>query len=97
MKGDVIPLSARITALADVYDALRSKRPYKDPWSHDRVVSLMKEERGKQFEPIIVDAFLAIENKFDDAFEKVDIYLSQIYHSKSAAINQDNKPVKAII
>jgi len=58
-KEEEIPLSARIVALADVYDALTSKRPYKEAWSHERAVEEIKKARGKQFDPHIVDVFLA--------------------------------------
>ena len=58
-REEEIPLSARIVALADVYDALTSKRPYKDAWSHEEAVEEIKRARGKQFDPHIVDVFLA--------------------------------------
>ena len=56
-----IPLSARLTAVADVYDALTSRRPYKEPMSHAKSKSLIVEGCGTQFDPDIVDAFLARE------------------------------------
>lgn len=59
-----IPLSARIVSLCDVYDALRSKRRYKDDFSHEDSVRLIIAERGKQFDPEIVDAFLDCEDDF---------------------------------
>jgi putative two-component system response regulator len=58
LKGDNIPLSARIVAIADVYDALRSKRPYKNPLSHEAAVKIILEEKGEHFDPYLVDAFL---------------------------------------
>jgi len=61
LRGDEIPLSARIVALADVYDALRSRRVYKEPFSHESAIQLIREERGKHFDPDVVDAFEAIE------------------------------------
>lgn len=63
-KEDEIPLSARIVALADVYDALTSKRPYKEAWSHEKAVEEIKQARGKQFDPHIVDVFLAHHSVF---------------------------------
>lgn len=65
LRGDDIPLSARIIALVDVYDALRSKRPYKRAWSHRETVDEIVRERGRQFDPHIVDAFWAIERRFE--------------------------------
>ena len=51
-------------ALADVYDALISKRVYKAPFPHTKAVEIIKEGKGKHFDPDIVDAFLKIESKF---------------------------------
>jgi PAS domain S-box-containing protein len=59
-----IPLSARVVSLCDVYDALRSKRRYKDDFSHEDSVKLIVKERGKQFDPEIVDAFLDSQDGF---------------------------------
>jgi PAS domain S-box-containing protein len=57
-KGQDIPLSARIVALADVYDALTSKRSYKDALSHEEAAKIIAAERGTHFDPQIVDAFM---------------------------------------
>ncbi|UZP66629.1 HD domain-containing protein [Desulfovibrio mangrovi] len=65
-SGENIPLSARIVALADVYDALRSKRPYKTPWTHERTIELIKAETGKHFDPVVVAAFMDVEHLFKD-------------------------------
>jgi len=64
IKGDDIPLSARLMALADVYDALRSKRVYKKTFSHSKAVELIAEGKGKHFDPVLVDAFLEIADEF---------------------------------
>ena len=58
LAGTAIPLSARIVAVADVFDALTSARPYKDAWSVERAVALLLEQRGKHFEPRLVDLFV---------------------------------------
>ncbi len=63
LKGTNIPLSARIVAIADVYDALRSRRVYKPPFSHEKARRIILEERGQQFDPMIVDAFLEVEDQ----------------------------------
>lgn len=60
-----IPVSARIMAVADVYDALRSKRPYKSPYSHIETVEIIRQNSGKHFDPEIVDAFLENESEFE--------------------------------
>ncbi len=61
-KGEQIPLSARITALADVFDAICSKRCYKEPWAYDDAIALIKEQSGKHFDPGVVQAFLEIQD-----------------------------------
>jgi len=58
LKGEEIHMYGRITAIADVFDALASDRCYKKAWEIDRVINLFKEERGVQFDPRLVDAFL---------------------------------------
>lgn len=64
LKGEDIPLPARIMALADVYDALRSSRPYKPAFSHEKARGIIVEGRGSHFDPDVVDAFLQIEARF---------------------------------
>ena len=59
-----IPLSGRIMALADIYDALTSVRVYKDAFSHDKTRKIILQEKGHQLDPEIVDAFLALEEEF---------------------------------
>lgn len=58
LKGEEIPLSARIVALADVYDALTTKRVYKDAYSHEKAVEIITTDSGTHFDPDIVDVFL---------------------------------------
>jgi len=65
LKKDAIPLSARIVALADVYDALTSIRSYKEAFSHEKAKEIIISESGKHFDPEIVDAFLVHEATFD--------------------------------
>ncbi len=64
LKGNDIPLSARLMAIADVYDALISKRVYKEGFSHEKAKEIIVEGSGKHFDPEIVDAFLSIEEEF---------------------------------
>jgi putative two-component system response regulator len=64
LKQDEIPLCGRIVALADVYDALTTKRVYKAAFSHEKSRSIIIEGSGRHFDPAIVDAFLANEEKF---------------------------------
>ena len=64
LSGQLIPLSARIVAVADVYDALRSKRPYKKPWSHSKAVNEIISGKGEHFDPEIISAFIIESDKF---------------------------------
>jgi response regulator RpfG family c-di-GMP phosphodiesterase len=64
LKGEEIPLSARIMAIADVYDAIRSKRCYKKGYSHEITADIIKRERGFHFDPDVVDAFINTEDQF---------------------------------
>jgi PAS domain S-box-containing protein len=63
-KGEDIPLSARIVALAAVYDALTSRRTYKEAYSHEKARDIIVTDRGKPFAPDVVDAFLVHEEEF---------------------------------
>lgn len=71
LKGEDIPLSARIVALADIYDALTSERPYKKAIPHEKAVEIIRQERGGHFDPVIVDTFLSLEAKFDAVRQKM--------------------------
>lgn len=64
LKGEEIPLAARIMAIADVYDALGTKRVYKDAFPQDKCIEIIREGRGTQFDAIIVDAFLEVADTF---------------------------------
>ena len=59
LSGEDIPLEGRITAVADVYDALSSKRPYKDAMPREKCFQILEEGRGTQFDPRVLDAFFA--------------------------------------
>jgi response regulator RpfG family c-di-GMP phosphodiesterase len=60
LRGEAIPLSARICAIVDVFDALLSARPYKEPWPLEKALGLVRAETGASFEPRIVEAFLGM-------------------------------------
>jgi PAS domain S-box-containing protein len=68
-KGEQIPLSARIVALADVYDALVSKRTYKAPLPHEEAVRIITSERGTHFDPEVVDVF----NEYQETFRRIHL------------------------
>ena len=71
LKGSAIPLCARIVALADVYDALTSKRVYKQAIRHDIAKPIILQENGTHFDPAIVEAFLRCEERFIEIREKL--------------------------
>ena len=64
LKGENIDINGRITALADVFDALGSHRVYKKAWEDERIFNLFKEERGKHFDPLLIDIFFDKLDKF---------------------------------
>jgi putative two-component system response regulator len=69
--GDQIPLCGRIMALADVYDALTSKRVYKAAFAHDIAKSIILGDAGTHFDPAIVEAFVANEDRFESIRAKL--------------------------
>jgi adenylate cyclase len=70
LSGDQIPIPGRLMALADTYDALTSKRVYKSQLSHDEAVRIIIEAKGLQFDPNVVDAFLAVRENFRQIAER---------------------------
>jgi len=71
LAGGDIPLSARIMAVADVYDALRSKRCYKPSFSHEKSLAILLEGRGTAFDPTVVDAFLELAPQCGDMLDAI--------------------------
>ena len=67
LRSEQIPLSARIIAVADVYDALTSKRVYKPAMPHDKAAQIIMEGRGSHFDPAVADTFARLSDKFDEA------------------------------
>ena len=63
LKGTQIPLTGRIEAIGDVFDALTSKRPYKEPFSLEKSYNIIREGRGSHFNPDVVDAFFKAEDE----------------------------------
>jgi len=69
LKGTDIPLHGRIMAVIDVYDVLVSKRPYKEPLTNEEAVNIISSNAGKQFDPKIIEVFIAVQDKFKKAGE----------------------------
>ena len=64
LRGEEIPIEARIVAVADVYDALGTKRPYKEAFPEDKIDRIMREESGRHFDPKLVELFFANRDRF---------------------------------
>ena len=89
LSGDEIPISARLMALADVYDALTSRRVYKEAMPHDKARSIILEERGLKFDPDIVDAFLQVQEEF--------LLVSQKYAESDMALEQKQNLIERML
>ena len=70
LAGDQIPLSARLMAIADVYDALITKRIYKEAMPHEEAAKIIEKGRGTHFDPDVADAFIEIQDKFSAIAEQ---------------------------
>ncbi|SDL27485.1 putative two-component system response regulator [Halarsenatibacter silvermanii] len=70
LEKDEIPLAARIMAIADVYDALRSERPYKEAFTHEKSCKIIEEDSGTHFDPFLVNCFLEISGEFKTISQK---------------------------
>jgi putative two-component system response regulator len=89
LSGDAIPISARLMAVADVYDALISRRVYKEPMSHEDAVRTIVDGKGTHFDPDIVEAFVAAQDDMRAIAEK--------YADSSKEIDQKPKRVETVM
>ena len=89
LAGDAIPISARLMAVADVDDALISRRVYKEGMPHEQAVQIIREGRGKHFDPDITDAFLELGTQFQA--------IAQRYADSDADLEQKSKTLKIIM
>jgi putative two-component system response regulator len=71
MAEEMIPLPARIVAIADVYDALRMSRSYKEPFSHRKAISIMESKSGSHFDPQLLEIFLGLESRVGGIYEQL--------------------------
>lgn len=69
-KGKEIPASARLVSVCDVFDALTSVRTYKDAWSFDEAIAYIQDQKGAQFDPDVVDAFLAVQPQIREIYDQ---------------------------
>lgn len=82
LAGEEIPLSARVMAVADVFDALVSRRCYKEPFSYEKAISIITEGSGLHFDPQVVEAFLASEEEVKEV----------LYRHEEQAVPEEEKP-----
>ena len=80
LKGDAIPLAARLMAVADVYDALISKRVYKPAFTHETAMEMVRQASGEHFDPDVVDAMLVAEEEFRDIAERYADNVQDLEH-----------------
>jgi hemerythrin-like metal-binding protein len=112
LAGEDIPLSGRICALADVFDALTSRRPYKKPWSTEAAVQQIQQQTGSQFDPVVAAAFLEVINEreevslvqWSDSMSVGDLHIDEQHkilidtiNQLASAESQDDRPVVAMI
>jgi len=71
LKGDMIPLAARIVSIVDMYDALRSKRVYKDGFAHSEALAMITQESSESFDPKIVNLFIELNEEFRRIFDEL--------------------------
>ncbi|THB80396.1 MAG: response regulator [Desulfobacteraceae bacterium] len=91
LKEKEIPLSGRLMTVADVYDALTTKRVYKPAFSHDKAVAIIKNSKGKQFDPDLVDLFLKNEKEFNaiaTKYAEPDDLEPEVSHGNTDGVKQ---------
>ena len=88
LKGDAIPLAARLMAVADVYDALISKRVYKPAFTHETAMEMVRQASGEHFDPDVVDAMLAAEEEFRDIAERYADNVQDLQHGIGPLLSQ---------
>jgi putative two-component system response regulator len=91
LSGDRIPVSARLMAVADVYDALTSRRVYKPAMPHEQALGIIRDGRGSHFDPDIADAFLACAELFREIalrFVDTDHDLARKADGRGVAVHQ---------
>ena len=112
LSGADIPLSGRICAIADVFDALTSRRPYKEPWSTEQAVALIRKQSGTQFDPVVVDTFLDVIREretvslvqWSDSMSVGSLYIDEQHkilidtiNQLASAESQNDRPLVAMI
>ncbi|MGL5710835.1 MAG: HD-GYP domain-containing protein, partial [Cetobacterium sp.] len=70
IKGEDIPLEARIVSIVDVYDALRQKKFHREALSHEEALEVIIKDKGRSFDPILVDVFIGSDKEFEKIYEE---------------------------
>ncbi len=94
LKGEGIPVEGNITAIADVFDALTSKRPYKEPYSVEKSFDIISDSRGTHFDPRIVDAFFDVKEEILDIKEKYKDNGESMLYKKSGVFKKPEEILK---
>ncbi len=89
LKDNEIPLAARIMSVVDVYDALTSDKIYKKSVTHEEAMEIIKRERGESFDPEVVDAFLAVQDRIFDTY-KAYRDMDSVHHEEGKAKDLEN-------
>ncbi|MDO8788099.1 MAG: bacteriohemerythrin [Sulfuritalea sp.] len=112
LAGEDIPLAGRICALADVFDALTSRRPYKGPWSTRQAMMQIRQQAGSQFDPVVAEAFLEVIREREKVslvqwstsmssgnlhIDEQHAILIDTINQLASAESQDDRPVVAMI
>ena len=92
LKGKAIPLGGRIVALADVFDALTTERPYKAAWTLDRACSFIVDSKGRHFDPDVVNAFF---DTFDDVLKVMAHHEDPIPVEAAVIVEQEADSVRS--
>ena len=80
LKGEEIPFLARVMAIVDVYDAMTSARPYKDPVSHEKTMAFIAANSGVRFDPDLVNEFINISNEIKECLETKEAQIAQKHY-----------------
>jgi putative two-component system response regulator len=88
LNGEAIPLEGRITAVADVFDALSSKRPYKPAFPAEKCWSIIREESGTHFDPVVVVAFVARRREIEDSTRAHEMQLALHLQARKQSLHR---------
>jgi hemerythrin-like metal-binding protein len=94
LAGEAIPLAARIVAVADVFDALTSERPYKNAWTEDAALAFFVTQRGRQFDPQVVDAALIV---LEQRSQTPVLRWSAAMSVENEALDHDHRCIVALV